>query len=306
MSSPIEQLGYLVFQVSKLAAWESFATQVLGLGVADNHIGHGGGLSLRMDSYKQRFFLSPGQADDLEAVGWQVADERALLELSERLRAAEVVVTEGSAEDLAARQVQRMIKFLDPAGIPTEIYCGPTLCPASAQPFVSSVVPSGFVADALGLGHVVLNARSQKESLDFYCRLLGFRLSDRIVADVYGYKADLVFLHTNARHHSLALAEKQRKRIHHFLIEARAMDEVGRAFDRSLRAGVKIFQTLGRHPNDRMFSFYARTPSGFQYEFGWGGQTVDDATWQSRTYDHISDWGHHPMALFGKEPEGPK
>ena len=36
-------------------------------------------------------------------------------------------------------------------------------------------------------------------------------------------------------------------------------------------------QTLGRHPNDRMFSFYAKTPSGFQFEFGWGGREVDDA-----------------------------
>jgi 2,3-dihydroxybiphenyl 1,2-dioxygenase len=290
------QLGYLAFQVSDLAAWESFATKVLGLLVANRW--PDGGLSLRMDGHEQRFFLFPGPKDDLMAVGWQVEDKDALSAVLTRLRGAGVAVKLGSAEELNTRKVQGLITFADPAAIPIEVFFGPALAPASEQPFDSPVVRSGFVADALGLGHVVLNAENLEESQLFYTRLLGFRLSDRITADVYGYKADVIFLHTNARHHSLALAAHQRKRIHHFLIEARCFDEVGLAFDRTLAARLKICQTLGRHPNDRMFSFYARTPSGFQFEFGFGGQTIDEATWQPVTYDFISEWGHHPMALF--------
>jgi hypothetical protein len=72
------------------------------------------------------------------------------------------------------------------------------------------------------------------------------------------------------------------------------MDDVGLAFDRALGSGVRIMQTLGRHPNDRMFSFYAKTPSGFQFELGWGGREIDDATWQPAEHDRISEWGHHP------------
>ena len=289
----VDQLGYLVFQVSDLAAWESFACGVLGLSVARR--ASDGGLALAMDSHSQRFLLEPGPADDLVAAGWQVADAAALAEVAARLRAAGVAVAAGSLEERQNRQVQELIKFTDPAGIPTEVYFGPA---RAKEPFRSAVVASGYVAEELGLGHVVLSARSQKESQDFYCRLLGFKLSDRIVADVYGYKADLVFLHVNARHHSLALAERLPKRIHHFLIEARTLDEVGLAFDRSLAAKVSIFQSIGRHPNDRMFSFYAKTPSGFQFEFGWGGRLVDDTTWQPAAYDHISEWGHHPIARF--------
>jgi hypothetical protein len=41
-----------------------------------------------------------------------------------------------------------------------------------------------------------------------------------------------------------------------------------------------------------MTSFYGRTPSGFQFEFGWGGRTID-ADWQVTTHDRLSDWGHH-------------
>jgi catechol 2,3-dioxygenase-like lactoylglutathione lyase family enzyme len=95
-----------------------------------------------------------------------------------------------------------------------------------------------------------------------------------------------------------ALGHAMEKKLHHFLVEARSMDEVGLAFDRALKAGVRVVLTPGRHPNDRMFSFYARTPSGFEFEFGWGGREVDDATWTPTTYHQISEWGHHPPQLF--------
>jgi hypothetical protein len=86
------------------------------------------------------------------------------------------------------------------------------------------------------------------------------------------------------------------KRMHHFMLEVGAMEDVGRAYDRCLDAGVTIVNTLGMHPNDRTFSFYARTPSGFEVEVGWGGCKIDDATWEVRTYDRMSTWGHRPVS----------
>lgn len=77
------------------------------------------------------------------------------------------------------------------------------------------------------------------------------------------------------------------------------MEDVGHAYDRCLDAGVTIANTLGMHPNDRMFSFYARTPSGFDIEFGWGGRKIDDATWEIRQYDRLSVWGHRPPTASG-------
>jgi 2,3-dihydroxybiphenyl 1,2-dioxygenase len=284
--SGVAQLGYLGFEVKDVAAWEAFATGVLGLTVSARR--EGGGLALRMDGHEHRFFIEPGPGDDLSLLGWQCADEPALLALVDALRAAGTDVTEG---DAAARKVAKVFKYRDPSGIPSEIYCGPAL---AAAPFVSPIVPKGFVADALGLGHIVISATDRDASRAFYTGLLGFRASDRITADVHGYKADIEFFHANARHHSVAFGDAQRKRLHHFMVEVRTMDDVGLGFDRALKAGVRIMQTLGRHPNDRMFSFYAKTPSGFQFEYGWGGREIDDSTWQTTTYDHISEWGHHP------------
>ncbi len=49
---------------------------------------------------------------------------------------------------------------------------------------------------------------------------------------------------------------------------------------------------LGHHTNDRMTSFYVRSPSGFEIEYGWGGLLVNDDDWVVRTYDAGSVWGH--------------
>jgi 2,3-dihydroxybiphenyl 1,2-dioxygenase len=248
-----------------------------------------------MDGHAHRVFVEPGPADDVAFVGWQVAGDEAFGAMVARLRAAGVDVTLGGPEGAARRHVAGVARFRDPGGVPTEIFHGPEM---AGEPFRSSVVRSGFVADALGLGHVVVAARSLEETRAFYCDVLGFRVSDRIVADIHGYHADMLFLHVNARHHSLAFGERMDKRVHHFMLEVRAVDDVGLAFDRAVAAGCRIMHTLGRHPNDRMLSFYAQTPSGFQFEIGWGGREVDDATWEPTTYDHISEWGHHPPALL--------
>lgn len=300
MTTGIAQLGYLGFEVSDLGAWEAFATGVLGLAVVDRR--GDGGFALRMDGHAQRIVISPGKADDLAVLGWQVDGPAEMAEIAARLRAAGVEVTAGSAEEAALRKVRGLVKYVDPGGIPSEIFHGPEL---AEEPFRSPVVRSGFVADGLGLGHLVVSARSQEENQRFYCDVLGFRVSDAIRCDIHGYKVDILFLHTNARHHSLAFGDRQRKRIHHFMLELRSMDDVGLGFDRALKSGVKIMQTLGRHPNDRMFSFYAKTPSGFQFELGWGGREVDDATWEPTTYDHISEWGHHPPAFLSPPKDAP-
>jgi 2,3-dihydroxybiphenyl 1,2-dioxygenase len=284
------------FEVSDLGAWETFATRVLGLEIGGRR--DGDALSLRMDSRAARIFIERGGADDLSVLGWEVADEGALVDVAGRLRAAGVEVLEGTRADAARRHVVGLVKFTDPAGVPSEVFFGPE---KAGSPFQSRMVQSGFVAEEQGVGHAVITANDQAESLKFYGDVLGFRLSDFIVCDLHGYDVNIAFLHTNQRHHTVAFGGRQKKRIHHFMLEVGGMDDVGLAFDRTLRAGLRIMQTLGKHPNDQMFSFYAKTPSGFQFELGCGGRRVDDATWAPTTYDRISEWGHHsPEAMVPK------
>jgi 2,3-dihydroxybiphenyl 1,2-dioxygenase len=299
--SGVSQLGYLVFEVSDLPAWRRFGEHVLGLSVVDEHEA---GFKLRMDGRPSRIQVVRGPADDLAVVGWEVAHADALARLVARLREAGTEVHEAEPALRRARGVAQLFCFRDPDGVPSELSCGPAY---AEEPFASATVRSGFLAEELGLGHLVLACRDQQRSAEFYTSLLGFALSDRIRCDIQGYPVDVLFFHCNARHHSLALGAAYGKRVHHFMVQVNELDDVGLAFERARADGVRIAQTLGRHPNDRMVSFYALTPSGFQFEVGWGARLVDDATWQTTEYDHISEWGHTPpKQLLPREPKRPE
>ena len=292
--SSVKQLGYLVFEVSDLGAWEDFGTKILGLELVDRR--GDVGFSLRMDDYQQRFFIEQGPADDLAAIGWEVDGPAELEAFAKRFEQAGHQVSRGSAEQAAARNVEALITVNDPAGNPNEIFYGPK---RSAEPFASEVVASGFVAGEQGFGHVVVAAKDQDEHEAFYGAMFGLRLSDYIRCEYFGHKIDVTFMHANARHHSLAFGGGQLKRIHHFMVQANAMDDVGLCYDRFLFSGGMVHQTLGRHPNDKMFSFYGYTPSGFHFEFGAGAVEITEG-WESTTYGKVSEWGHHPPQLLTK------
>ena len=287
MTAYIDQLGYLGFGVSDLDAWESFMTKVLGLQLVRRDTD--GSMAFRMDNHAYRFLIYPEGGDDLVFVGWEVKDRLAVQSVAAAVRQSGIEVQDASEEELEAREVDTMIRFPDPSGNSLEIFCGPKVV---QTPFTSDVVGSKFVADALGLGHIVLSVDNHDRVCQFYNQVLGFQWSDSIICDIGSFHVDIVFLHTNSRHHSLALGGSMDKRMHHFMLQVEDIDDVGLAYDRARDHGVIIEQELGRHPNDRMFSFYAQTPSVFQFEFGWGGREIDDAVWEPTTYHQISEWGH--------------
>jgi 2,3-dihydroxybiphenyl 1,2-dioxygenase len=291
----ISRLGYLGFEVGDVAAWERFAVDALGLLVSDRR--SDGTVAFRIDDQSHRLVVHPGPRDDLAYAGFEVADDTTLRRLSQRLNDAGFAPAEADDEVARARRVKRVVRVEDPNGVPIELFHGPE---RAAEPFQSSLVPSGFVTGDEGLGHVVFATTDPQATERFYCDLLGMRLSDRIEAELApGFPLLVTFLHANPRHHTVAFAAAPMpKRVHHFMLEVRAMDDVGRAYDRCLTAGIEIANTLGVHPNDRMFSFYVRTPSGFDVEFGWGGRKIDDATWTVYRYDRLSVWGHRMPATL--------
>ena len=66
----------------------------------------------------------------------------------------------------------------------------------------------------------------------------------------------------------------------------------------------RVGVTLGRHTNDLMTSFYAKTPSSFMVECGWGGREIDPPTWQPfELKDGPSLWGHERVWLPPKDRE---
>ncbi len=289
----ISNLGYAVLGVSDLAAWERFAVELMGFQAGRREDGRL--LALRMDEREQRILLERGDDDDLRAAGWQFDTEDDLLAFVASARAKGVAVEACSAERARGRRVERLFSLPDPNGFQHELYFGPAVARA-ADAFRSSVLKGpGFRTGPLGLGHLLPRANDYAGTVTFYREVLGLKVSDYIREEIGpGMVADATFFHAaTGRHHSIATAGYPAPKIlNHLMVEVQDMDDVGLAYDRCVKAGCTITMELGHHPNDRMFSFYVRTPSGFAMELGWGGIVIDDASWQVITYDRMSDWGH--------------
>ena len=291
----VTQLGYLGIGVSDIDAWERFATETLGLQVSKDS--DDGSMFLRMDEYHHRFILHPGGNDDVAYVGWQVADEHAFTELTGQLKAAGTDVIPGTQAEAEARRVVGLAKFVDPSGIPGEVYFGPPV--SFDTPFKSPRPISGFETGTMGLGHIVLTVDDYDASLHFYRDVLGMHISDFVQLNLpSGFKGTMAFFHCNPRHHTLAfMTAPSPKRLRHFMVQLKSLDDVGTTYFMAQDQGAPIARGMGRHTNDHMVSFYVRSPSGFEVEYGWGAREVDNATWQVQQHTKGSIWGHRPPVV---------
>jgi len=130
--------------------------------------------------------------------------------------------------------------------------------------------------------------------------------SDDAVYDLvsrYGIGRDNVkVLRVDERHHSVAIAgvrglpvDPVRTRVQHLNIQAAGLDNLARSCQRGCEPGFDMALSVGQHTNDKELSYYARSPSGFEWEAGWNPVVVDEATWEPGTHQGISIWGRTPV-----------
>ncbi|MBC2778969.1 VOC family protein [Parasphingopyxis marina] len=302
----IKSLGYIGIGSTDPDAWLAFGTGVLGMMPAraipgegwgepgqpreptgrPDGVGADGAVYLKMDERQWRIAIHPTDgARDLLYMGLELDGHIELEAAVAELRAAGIEVREGSDEDAFCRAVTGIAYCEDPSGNALELYYGPT----TDYNFASPVPGLEFVAGHLGVGHFNLFVHNQAACFDFYTRLLGFKLSDYFR---YGPGVALQFLRCNPRHHSIAMIDMGTGNVlQHMLVEMATVDDVGKALDRAKRAGMNVVSALGRHRNDGMFSFYMRSPSGFDVEVGCGGKLLDE-TWSPNEFCEGDVWGH--------------
>lgn len=288
--SKIQSLAYVVAESTDPSQWSAYSEQMLGAMASS---APAGGAYVKLDERAYRLAVIKGGENRYHASGWEVANAADFAATVSAIQKAGVTVMPGSAELRAARLVSDIATFTDPSGNRHELvhgYTGPT------APFKSAIGVNGFKTGAQGMGHTVLPALQFDATLAFFRDVLGFGLSD-VFNFQMGPDAPVIriyFLHAaSGRHHSLALAEMPNPSgCVHIMVEVNSMTEVGLAYDRLAKQGVKLMATLGQHENDKMTSFYMMTPGNFAVEYGWGGITVDPATWQATQTKQVSIWGH--------------
>lgn len=284
------QLGYLLFETPSVRKLDSILTDVFGMQSSPIE----SGATYRIDEWDRRFIVTAGNEDRLGGVGLVAADDEMYTKLTESLAASGCEVRHGSPRECSTRAVRSFVAFSDPGGLPIELAVSPAR--AKGLGYFSPAVPGGFRTGPRGLGHIVVLADDRDKSVDFYTRVLGFRVSDAMEEETPAGLVQATFLHCNRRHHTIAIGQRGPQFppdmvLGHFMLEAATIDAVGMAYDRALDAQLPISRTFGRHPNDGMFSFYARTGCGFDIEFGANAIEIGE-NWQVLQYSQPSLWGH--------------
>lgn len=285
-------LGYLVVETEKFDDWRRFGRDAVGM-----HLDEAlpDVMRFRLDDNQCRFLVQRGPAEDTTALGWELDDHATFETIEARIRSHGVPLTEGTDEDAALRGVERFVRFPGPNGLAQEMYVN---AHKAVDP-LQLTAAGGFVTGVDGMGHVAIATAKPHQMRGYYSTVFDARLSDYIDETISGLKFKIRFLRVNERHHTVAIASVNRlpinpirTRIQHCNVQVADLDDMTLAYQRIKQLGFEIALTIGQHTNDKELSFYAVTPSGFEWEVGWNPIVVDESTWEPTTYQGISIWGH--------------
>jgi 2,3-dihydroxyethylbenzene 1,2-dioxygenase len=266
--SAVTELGYVGLDCSDLEAWQTFATEVVGMEWVEGP--ERDRAFLRMDAWHHRLVLHRSKADDLAYVGWRTSNEESLHALAERLAAAGFECRTGTDAEAEERRVMGLVKTRTPGGIATEIFWGPQI--DAHLPFHPGRRMFGrFRAGDAGLGHIAIREPDGPAAFRFY-RLLGLKGNRQYKLTLpNGFVAKPFFMHCNDRQHSLQFdLGPMPKAINHLCIEYTDLNDVGYAHDLIRKRGIDVALDIGKHANDQAVSFYAGNPSKWVWELSWG------------------------------------
>lgn len=285
------QLAHVVIETERFADWRRFGEDAIGMHCDELD---GDTMRFRLDDHQCRVLLRRGPAEDVTAIGWQLDGHDTVDEVAARVAAHGVPVGECSDREAALRGVERLLSFPGPKGLVQEVF---TTVRTAAEPL--RIRHGGFVTGAGGMGHVAVTSTKPDALQAYYGTVFDARLSDFIDETISGMKMKIRFLRVNERHHSVAIANVRRlpidpvrTRVQHLNVQVAELDAMVDAYQRVPALGFDVALGVGQHTNDRELSFYATTPSGFEWEVGWNPIVVDEATWEPTTHQGISIWGH--------------
>jgi catechol 2,3-dioxygenase-like lactoylglutathione lyase family enzyme len=138
------------------------------------------------------------------------------------------------------------------------------------------------------LGHVLLFTPDVDRQIDFYTRVLGLKLSDRV-------KSLIAFMRCTTDHHNLAFLTSKGPGFHHASFQVGSVDEIAMGATRMRDAGWQMGWGLGRHVIGSNYFYYTRDPWGSFAEYYHDLDYIpEDCAWVPRDFpeeDSLYVWG---------------
>jgi catechol 2,3-dioxygenase len=189
---------------------------------------------------QRSLIIAPGTSGSLGFAAYAVADTTVLEALTERLRAAGI---ERQCCDTPLFATES-VGFVDPDG---HHFVFGVAAPETAASGTAGALPAR-------LQHVVLASSNAARMLHFYCDVVGFRLSDRVL-DAAG-ELRTCFLRTDHEHHSLAIFQADSNRLDHHCYESADWNSIRDWGDHFASMHLPVEWGPGRHgPGNNLFVF---------------------------------------------------
>lgn len=235
---PVRRIASVTFETPDVERMVDYYSRILGLTISER-TSDGAYLSSVNDHHS--IIVKAGAHARCLALSFQIDPEEDLQQFAAQISAG------GAAPNFSSDpepSISKQVSFEDPKGTQINVFAHQNTCKTSYAK--TGVVP-------LKLGHVAFNATDVTKLADFYCKYLGFRMSDRI-EDYF------LFLRCGPDHHTVNFIETPRIKMHHIAFELRDWAHVMTTCDFLARNDFPLIWGPGRHVRGHNIFTYHRNP----------------------------------------------
>ena len=241
----VKRAGHSTLMTPDVERMIDYFTRIVGLNLAAREKNRA---ILATKAGVEAIVLEHGRAVAAPRLSFQLAPGSDLGEVAARLNKAGVRserrsdITPGIAEALA---------FADPKGTVLEVFSDFAFAPKNNTD--AGVMPLKF-------GHIAYQCPDVLGVVQFYCDVLGFRVSD--------WRSDFfAFLRCSRDHHTVNFLRDAEAAIHHIAFEVRDWSDIKRACDILAGNGIKLTWGPIRHIIGHNIAAYHKNPDGVVVEF---------------------------------------
>jgi len=243
---PVKRLGHVTFETPDVERQIDHYTEIVGLTVAAKEKDRA---VLATHLGEEVVVLERGPRERTTALSLQVDVE---FDMSQGRRALQDRGIKTEPRSNVTEGLKSVTIFNDPNGTRVELFSENQLLPASEK-------SNG--AAPIKIGHIAFMVRDPQEMVEFYTKMLGFRVSDW-AGDFFA------FLRCGPDHHTVNFLKGDEQRMHHFAFELKDWAHVQGACDHLGQKDVPIIWGPGRHgighnifmyhfdPDHRVVEFY--------------------------------------------------
>ena len=291
-----KRMSHATFETPDLERQIDYFTQVVGLQVAGRENGRAylatkvGDLAVQVEK---------GDTARCARIAFQVDPQTDFADIRKGLEAEGIKPKERND---AAPGVPRMVVFEDPKGTVLEVFAEQT--PIAKNTTVAGIGP-------LKLGHLAFCVDEPQRFVDYYSRVLGFRLSDWI-------QDWFAFMRCGPDHHTVNFVRGKRTIMHHIAFELKDWAQIQQACDFLGGKNINIIWGPGRHgpghniytyhrnPDDQIIELFTELDKMLDEKLGY----FDPRPWHRdrpqvpKVWDRVRDiWGTPPTPEYLRQRE---